>query len=116
MLFCILVTSVLHTFDSLNVIRISKFKLTLTMQLTTEQRVFIVEQFYVTDSPTEVKRAYVNKYRVNINLRTVDNLIKKWKDKGTMLNQKTNIRYGKVRNRNKTLPRSTKELRNLLKV
>ena len=57
------------------------------MQLTTEQRVFIVEQFYVTASPTKVKRAYVNKYRVNINLKTVDNLIKKWKDKGTILNQ-----------------------------
>ena len=57
------------------------------MQLTTEHRVFIVEQFYVRDSPTKVKRAYVNKYRVNINLKTVVNLIKKWKDKGTILNQ-----------------------------
>jgi hypothetical protein len=46
------------------------------MQLTTEQRVFILEQFYVTASPTKVKRAYVNKinkYRVNINLKTIDN-------------------------------------------
>ena len=56
------------------------------MQLTTEQRVFIVEQSYVTASPTKVTRAYVNKYRVNINLKMVDNLIKKWKDKGTILN------------------------------
>lgn len=57
------------------------------MQLTTEQRVFIVEQFYWTASPTKVKRANVNKYKGNINLKTVENLIKKWKDKGTILNQ-----------------------------
>ena len=29
----------------------------------------------------------MNKYRVNINLRTVNNLIKKWKDGETILNQ-----------------------------
>ena len=57
------------------------------MQSTTEQQVFIVKQFYVTASPTKVKRAYVNQYRVNINIKTVYNLIKKWKDKGTILNQ-----------------------------
>ena len=43
-------------------------------QLTSEQRVVIVEQHFSNKSPTEVKRAYVNAYNLNINIKTV----KRW--------------------------------------
>ena len=57
------------------------------MQLTSEQRVFVVEQFYLTASPTKIKRAYFNKYRQEVSLNTINKLIIKWKDRGTILNQ-----------------------------
>lgn len=57
------------------------------MQLTSDQRVFVVEQFYLTASPTKIKRAYFNKYRQEVSLNTINKLIIKWKDRGTVLNQ-----------------------------
>lgn len=57
------------------------------MELTSEQRVFVVEQFYLTASPTKIKRAYFNKYRQEVSLNTINKLIIKWKDRGTILNQ-----------------------------
>ena len=87
------------------------------MQLTTEQRAFIVEHFYVIASPTKVKRTYVNKYRVNINLKTVDNLSKKWKDKGTIFNQ-NNGHSGRQRSARleENINKINERIRNLLKV
>ena len=49
------------------------------MQLTSEQRVFVVEQFYLTASPTKIKRAYFNKYKQKVSLNTINKLIIKWK-------------------------------------
>ena len=40
-------------------------------QLTREQRVVIVEQYYSNKSPTKVKRAFANEYILNINNKTV---------------------------------------------
>lgn len=57
------------------------------MQLSSEQRVFIVEQFYLTASPTKIKRAYFTKYRQEVSLNTINKWIIKWKDRGTIRNQ-----------------------------
>ena len=57
------------------------------MQKTHEQRIFIVEQFISTGSRTSVRRAFEAKFRENIDLKTVDRVVKKWKSKGSILNQ-----------------------------
>ena len=49
------------------------------MQLTSEQQVFVVEQIYMTASPTKIKRVYCNKYRQEVSLNTINKLIIKWK-------------------------------------
>ena len=50
---------------------------TLTMQLTTEQRVFIAEQYYSSGSPTKVEREFATEYNQDIN-KTVNNVVDKW--------------------------------------
>ena len=74
------------------------------MQLTSEQRVFVVEKFYLTDSPTKMQRAYFNKYRQEVSLNTINKLIIKWKDRGTILNQ------NKGRSRRKRTARSEENI------
>jgi transposase len=57
------------------------------MQLNSEQRVFIVEQFYLKTSPTKIKRGYFTKYRQEVSLNTIKKWIRQWRDIGTILNQ-----------------------------
>ena len=52
------------------------------MQKTPEQRIFIVEQFISTGSRTLVKRAFEVTFRENIDLKTVDRVVKNGKAKG----------------------------------
>ena len=47
------------------------------MQKTHEQRIFIVEQSISTGSRTSVRRAFEAKFRENIDLKTVDRVVKK---------------------------------------
>jgi ABC-type thiamine transport system substrate-binding protein len=52
---------------------------TIMMQLTTEQRVFIVKQYYSSGSPTKVKREFATEYNQDINIKTVNNVVDKWR-------------------------------------
>ena len=56
-------------------------------QLTNEQRVFVVEQYYENKSPTKVKRAFFCTYKANINVKTINSLVSKWKQNGTVHNR-----------------------------
>ena len=56
---------------------------TLIMQLTTEQRVFIVKQYYSSGSLTKVKREFASEYN-HINIKTVNNVVDKWRRNETI--------------------------------
>ena len=53
-------------------------RFTLIMQLTTEQRVFIVKQYYSSSSPTKVKIEFATEYNRNINIKTVNSVLYIW--------------------------------------
>ena len=57
------------------------------MQKTPEQRIFIVEQYILTGSRILVRRAIANQFRENIDVKTVDRVIEKWRRKGSISNQ-----------------------------
>ena len=57
------------------------------MQKTPEQRIFIVEQYILTGSRISVRRAFANQFRKNIDVKTVDRVMEKWRRKGSILNQ-----------------------------
>ena len=59
---------------------------TLIMQLTTEQRVFIVKQYYSSGSPTKVEREFATEYILDINIKIVNNVVDKWRRNGPMCN------------------------------
>ena len=56
---------------------------TLIMQLTTEQRVFIVKQYYSSGSLTKFKREFATEYNQDINIKTANNVVDKWRRNGT---------------------------------
>ena len=56
---------------------------TLIMQLTTEQRVCIVKQYYSSGSPTKVKREFATEYNQDINIKTANNVVDEWRRNGT---------------------------------
>ena len=45
------------------------------MQLTTEQRVCIVKQYYSSGSTTKFKREFATEYNQDININTVNNVV-----------------------------------------
>ena len=53
-------------------------------QLTTEQRVFIVERYHASHSSTQVKRSFAAEYHRNIDYKTVKRVVDKWKAHGTI--------------------------------
>ena len=55
-------------------------------QLTSQQRVFIVEQYYSNKSPTKVKTVFSNEYNLNINMKTASKVVNKWRANGTIYN------------------------------
>ena len=57
------------------------------MQKNREQRIFIVEQYLLTGSRISVRRAFANQFRGNIDVKTVDGVMEKWRRKGSILNQ-----------------------------
>ena len=57
------------------------------MQKNREQRIFIVEQYLLTRSRISVRRAFANQFRENIDVKTVDRVMEKWRRKGSILNQ-----------------------------
>ena len=57
------------------------------MQKTPEQRIFIVEQYILTGSRISVRRAFANQLRENIDMKTVDRVMEKWRRNGSILNQ-----------------------------
>ena len=57
------------------------------MQKTPEQRIFIVEQYILTVSRISVRRAFANQFRKNIDVKTEDRVMEKWRRKGSILNQ-----------------------------
>ena len=54
------------------------------MQLTTEQSVFIAKQYYSSGSPTKVKREFATEYNQGIKIRTINNVVDKWRRKVTL--------------------------------
>ena len=67
----------------INILQQKKFKIG---QLTSEQRVFIVVQYYSNKYPTKVKIAFANEYNLNINIKTVSNVAIEWRANGTIHN------------------------------
>ena len=57
------------------------------MQKTPEQHIFIVEQYILTLSRISVRRAFANQFRENIDVKTEDRVMEKWRRKGSILNQ-----------------------------
>ena len=57
------------------------------MHKTPEQRIFIVEQHIFTGSRISVRRAFANQFRENIDVKTVDRVMEKWRRKWSILNQ-----------------------------
>ena len=57
------------------------------MQKNNEQRIFIVEQYLLTGSRISVRRAFANKFRENVDVRTVHRVMEKWRRTGSILNQ-----------------------------
>ena len=56
------------------------------MQKTPEHRIFIVEQYILTGSRISVRRSFANQFRENIDVKTVNRVMEKWR-KGSILNQ-----------------------------
>ena len=57
------------------------------MQKTPEQRIFIAEQYILTGSLFSVRIAFANQFRENIDVKTVDRVMEKWRRKGSIINQ-----------------------------
>ena len=57
------------------------------MQKTSEQRIFIVEQYILTGCRISVRRAFSSQFRENIDMKIVDRVMEKWRRKGIILNQ-----------------------------
>ena len=57
------------------------------MQKSPEQRIFIVEQYILTVSRISVRRGFANQFRENIDVKTEDRVMEKWRRKGSILNQ-----------------------------
>ena len=53
------------------------------MQKNNEQRIFIVEQYLLTG----VRRAFANKFRENVDVKTVHRVMEKWRRTGSIFNQ-----------------------------
>ena len=56
------------------------------LQLTTEQRIFVVNQYYSSKSPIKAKRKFATEFNRNINIKTVKRMFDKWTRNGTILN------------------------------
>ena len=52
------------------------------MQKNREQRIFIVEQYLLTGSRIPVRRAFANQFRENVDVKSVDRVVEKWRRKG----------------------------------
>ena len=57
------------------------------MQKNNEHRIFIVEQYLLTGSRISVRRAFANKFRENVDVKTVHRVMEKWRRIGSVLNQ-----------------------------
>ena len=58
-----------------------------TMKKTPEPRIFIVEQYILTGSRISVRKAFANQFRENIDVKTIDRVMEKWRRKRSILNQ-----------------------------
>ena len=56
------------------------------LQLTTEQRIFIVIQYYSSKSAVKTKRKFATEFNKSINIKTVKRMIDKWTTNGTIQN------------------------------
>ena len=60
------------------------FTTTAILQLTTEQRIFIVKHYYWSYSPIKTKREFASKFNKSINIKTVKRVFDKWTRNGAI--------------------------------